>query len=310
MCFTITQSEPNAINMPKYSMHQVEVLTTIKAHTLRVWERRYGFPNPHRTKTNIRYYTDEQLKKLIKVSILINHRYKISQIYQMTDIEINDIINDLLANYREDNKLDLQALTIAAIELNEIDFNKIIHNHIHKIGLISTIFDIVYPFLKHTGALWGSNKLIPAQEHFVINIVRHKIISGFDSLHNTNLKSPSIVLFSLEYEHHDIDLLMSAYIAKKMGWKVYYLGQNVPSENIIAIHERLQPTIMGTVISTPISKKVLKNLLTIDQSISCQLLITTNYEEMIKTKLQNAKLIDGPNTYKKILSGHFEPAYS
>lgn len=282
-------------------MHQMEVLTGIKAHTLRVWERRYGFPNPQRTKTNIRYYTDEQLKKLLRVSVLINQDYKISRINQMTDYEINDVIYKLSTNGSEDCNREVQMLTIATIEMDEVEFNHIIMGHIQKKGLTKTIFGIIYPYLKHIGVLWGTNKLIPAQEHFATNIIRHKIITKIDELSNTTLKSPSIVLFLIENEFHDIGLLMSAYLAKKMGWKVYYLGQNVPLSNVIAVQNKIKPTIMGTIISTPSSKKTIKNLLTLDDEISCQLLISSHEDDIKKLEFKNVKFIGCPKSYCEIL---------
>ncbi|WP_109829658.1 MerR family transcriptional regulator [Reichenbachiella versicolor] len=240
--------------MSIYSVAQVEALSGIKAHTLRVWERRYSFLTPQRTTTNIRYYTDEQMRKLLNIGILIRNGYKISHIDAMPDEEINDVVTDILSQPIDDELNDqVQALTIAMLEMNEDMFNKIFQKQVNKAGLLNTMLYLIYPFMAHVGILWGTSKAMPAQEHFISCLVRQKLITAIDGISNSKEASKSIVLFLPAGEMHEIGLLLAYYIAKDLGWKVFYLGANVPYENIKDVVEISDCDLLLTisVVSSP-----------------------------------------------------------
>lgn len=221
--------------MSTYSVSQTETLTGIKAHTLRIWERRYNFLNPLRTETNIRYYSDAQLRTLLNITILLNNGYRISKIDAISEAEMHDLVTEILANPSDAATDEINALVICMLDMNELDFNKIYQRQINRKGLLLTVTEILYPFLAHVGVLWGINKLIPAQEHFITNLIRQKIIAAIDMLPVEKENCSSIILFLLEGDDHEIGLLLAYFIAKDLGWKVYYLGQNVPAENITEV---------------------------------------------------------------------------
>lgn len=238
-----------------YSMAQVESLTGIKAHTLRIWERRYDFLRPLRTDTNIRYYSDEQLRQLLNISILVRNGYRVSKVAVMSDEEINEHVADVLNDPVHEEREDVQALTIAMLEMSEDAFNKIWRTHIVRKGLLSTIVDLIYPFLEHVGILWGTNKAMPAQEHFISNLIRQKIIAATDALPTPGLESPRLIMYLLDGEDHEIGLLLACYIARELGWKVYYLGQRVPHENIKEVIRITNADLMMTMLITPKTAK-------------------------------------------------------
>lgn len=237
--------------MAIYPVSQIEIMTGIKAHTLRVWERRYQFLKPQRTATNIRYYTDEQLRKLINISILNRNGIRISKLDQMPDGEIYKKVNDILNNQDKTLEDDIQGLTLAMLEMDEDKFNKIFEAHIIRKGLLSTFTDIIYPFLAHVGVLWITNKAYPAQEHFITNLVRQKIIYAIESYTKVPEKAPSIILFLPDGENHELGLLLSSFVARDLGWKVYYLGQNVPREDIEDVVELVHPNALMTMLLAP-----------------------------------------------------------
>lgn len=220
--------------MSTYSMSQAETLTGIKAHTLRIWEQRYNFLTPMRTETNIRFYSDAQLRKLLNISILINNGFRISQVDKISEEELHKLVENILAE-PESISDEITAITISMIDLNETEFNSIYQRHINRKGLLRTVTELLYPFLAHVGVLWGVNKLIPAQEHFISNLIRQKIIAAIDMLPAPLENAPGIILFLLEGDDHEIGLLLASYIAHDLGFKTYYLGQNVPSENILEV---------------------------------------------------------------------------
>jgi|TARA_R100000278_G_C5447656_1_gene156104 DNA-binding transcriptional MerR regulator len=235
-------------------MAQIVALTGVKAHTLRKWETRYNFLEPERTDTNIRYYSDKQLKKLMNIGILTRNGYRISKIDKMSDEEIHKHIATTLIESSEED--DISALIISALEMDEVTFDSILKEQIVKRGLLQTTTQIIYPFLNQIGVLWGINKVMPAQEHFVSNLIKKKMFAAIDALPYPKEDAPVIMMFLTENEHHEIGLLLAYYMARDLGWKVYYLGQNVPTENIQQVIDIVKPNAMLSMFITPTQESV------------------------------------------------------
>jgi DNA-binding transcriptional MerR regulator len=225
-------------------MSQVEVLTGISSHKLRIWERRYGFLKPMRTETNIRFYSEEQLKNLLNVGILNRNGFRISKIDKMSKDEIHENVTNILSNISSSHQDEINALVLHMMEFNEREFQNVFQRSIIRNGFMNTILEIIYPFLNQIGILWGTNKIIVAQEHFISNLIRQKIISAIENLPLPGENAPSLVLFLLDNEDHEMGLLLSSFIAKKMGWAVYYFGQRVPSNEVKIITDKIRPDLI------------------------------------------------------------------
>lgn len=262
--------------MITYSVAQVEALTGISAHSLRVWERRFDFVEPFRTDTNIRYYSDDQLKKLINVGILLRNKYKISKVVAMKEDEIHGLVNDILLQPSSEIVEDINALTLCMIDLDEQKFNDIYKVHLLRNGLLNTFVSLIYPFLKHVGVMWGTNKAMPAQEHFISNLIRQKLIAATDGLPQPQKDAPRLLFFLLDGEDHEIGLLLANYIAKEMGWRTYYLGQNVPSGNIKAVTEQIKPKVMFSMMVAPRNSRFQDMLSGLLEEIGIPLLYSGN----------------------------------
>ena len=276
--------------MTTYSMAQVTTLTGITAHTLRIWERRYSFLNPGRTETNIRYYNDKQLVKLLNIGVLVRNGYKISKIDAMSDSEIHELVTDILSNVSQGNEDEINILTLSMLEMNENEFNKVFQRRAMRKGLQATITDLIYPFLNHIGILWGTNKIIPAQEHFISNLIRQKIISAIDSLPSPANDAPSIAMFLLDGEDHEIGLLLAAYMARDLGWKVYYMGQNMPVENLSKLIKISKPKVLLSMFIIPDSNRTKKLIALIKDQTDMPLLISGNKDNFSELKM-DSKLI-------------------
>jgi len=221
--------------MAVYSIKELEKLSGIKAHTIRIWEKRYNLIEPHRTNTNIRYYTDNDLKKILNVAVLNRQGIKISNIARLNDLELKEeIIRVSRSHYSNDTIID--SLVIAMVDLDEYKLEAIIEKSISRMGFTSTVIEILYPFLDKVGILWQSGDIYPAQEHFISNLLRQKIISATDKLPNTfNPKSKKFLLFLPEGEWHEIAMLFAHYLLKEAKQEVIYLGQSVPYSDVLAI---------------------------------------------------------------------------
>ena len=233
-----------------YSIKEIEELSGIKAHTLRIWEQRYSFIIPKRTDTNIRYYDDEDLKLILNIALLKNNGHKISMICTMDEKDLLYEVKQLM-----EKKLgfpeQIQGLTLAMLELDEDRFEKILSTNILQIGFERTMLNLIYPFFQKIGILWQTGAITPAQEHFISNLVRQKIIVAIDGqvVHSTNYNK-KYLLYLPENELHEMSLLFSSYIIKSRNNKVIYIGQNVPHNDLIQIYKDHNPDYLLTVFTT------------------------------------------------------------
>lgn len=221
-----------------YSIKDLERLSGIKAHTIRIWEKRYGVVEPRRTDTNIRYYTNEELKKILNIAILNNYGVKISKIVGLSTEELHQKVLEI-SNEEVEESIQVESLVIAMVEVDESRFEKILANCTLRLGFEQTILRIVYPFFKKVGVLWQAGAINPAQEHFISNLIRQKLIVAIDSQGMMVKESPKrFLLFLPEGELHELGLLFYSYIIQKAGHKVLYLGQSVPVDDVVSVNEQ------------------------------------------------------------------------
>ncbi|MCX8020072.1 MAG: MerR family transcriptional regulator [Chitinophagaceae bacterium] len=235
--------------MNSFSIKDLENLTGIKAHTLRIWEQRYNFLKPKRTETNIRYYTNDELKLLLNVSLLNRYGYKISQISRMRPDELSEKIN-LLTDPKAAQEKVIHQLVQTMVDFDADGFERVLNRQILLRGAEKTFTEILFPFLEKIGILWQTGNIMPAQEHVVSNIIRQKLISAIDQLPPVKQNEKPIILFLPEDEFHELGLLFANYLMKKRGIKTLYLGANVPLEDVFAVCEIMKPSYLYTHITS------------------------------------------------------------
>jgi MerR family transcriptional regulator, light-induced transcriptional regulator len=239
--------------MNKFSIKDIEVLTGVKAHTLRIWEQRYQIVKPERTTTNIRFYTDEDLRKLLNITFLNNKGYKISELSKLSNLELNTEAESTGITHSGEYEAQMQALTLHMVELNQIAFEKVLSKAIMDIGLEDVIVKIVFPFLYNVGFLWQTGAISPAHEHFISNIIRQKLIVAIDSQEqNYKENSKKYLLFLPENELHEAGLLFANYVIQSRGQKVIYLGQNIPLADVASVYKIYKPDFILTAVSSPL----------------------------------------------------------
>ena len=235
--------------MNAFTIKDLENLTGIKAHTIRIWEQRYSFLKRMRTETNIRYYNNEELKKILNISLLNKYGYKISHIDRMTDADINSKIM-LLNNVNAQQERIINELIQTMIDMELDKFEDVLDDYIKSRGIEKTINQIIFPFMERIGVLWMAGHINPAQEHLVSNIVRQKIIVGIDSIVSHIHQDKTGLLFLPEGEYHELGLLFVQYLFKCRGIKVIYLGANVPVDDIEHVLKVKKPDFMYTHLTT------------------------------------------------------------
>lgn len=231
--------------MSGYKIKEIEILTGIKAHTLRVWEKRYNLLNPKRTDTQIRTYSDEDLKILLNIAVLYEYGWKISKIAALSATEICTLVE-------KETKTILASTTVVSLLIQSLiqnrnhEFERILNNSIEKEGFSKTYMDYILPFLNRIGILWSTGSINVSQEHFASNIIRQKLIVSIDKLKLPSSEGKSYVLFTPEGEPHELSLLFYHYLLKERGENVIYLGINVPESDLHAIIHSVQPKALVT----------------------------------------------------------------
>jgi len=263
-----------------YNIKEVEHLSGIKAHTLRIWEKRYHIVEPKRTSTNIRYYDDEDLKNILNIAILNKNGYKISKIASLANKSLNDELITL--SQKSDNlELKIGQFIKAMIDFDKDLTEKLFSKSIMQIGFQETILKLIYPFFRRIGILWLTGNIDPSQEHFISNIVRHKIIVAIDGLpENRNGKQDNFILYLPDGQWHEMGLLMCSYLIKKNGFSDIYLGSSLPLESVLKLDDVLTFSHIVTTTSFSKSQTEVKNdLIILSEKYSDKTIFVGGMEE-------------------------------
>ena len=217
--------------MNSFRIKDLENLSGIKAHTIRIWEQRYSFLKPERTGTNIRYYSNRELKTVLNIALLNKYGYKISHIDKMTEAEIKEKLLSLNQLQAQQERI-VNDLIQHMVDMDIDKFEDVLDNYIMARGIERSITQIIFPFLEKIGILWLTSHINPAQEHLVSNLIRQKLIVGIEGV-STSLKvDKTVLLFLPEGEYHEMGLLYMNYILKSRGISTVYLGANIPLDDV------------------------------------------------------------------------------
>lgn len=235
--------------MNAFTIKDLENLTGIKAHTIRIWEQRYTFLKPQRTDTNIRYYSNDELKMILNIALLNKYGFKISHIDRMSPDEIKQKTFSLVNSQAQQERV-INELIQYMVDLNLDQFETVLDNYISIKGVERTIVNIIFPFMERIGILWITNHINPAQEHLVTNIIRQKLIVGIESANPHIRLDRTAMLFLPEGEHHELGLLFMYFLLKTRGIQVLYLGASVPMADLQYVVQLKKPNAVYTHLSS------------------------------------------------------------
>ncbi|TCC97428.1 MerR family transcriptional regulator [Pedobacter psychroterrae] len=219
----------------KYSISDLEQLSGVQTHTIRIWERRYKALEPMRSAGNTRFYDDNHLLRLLNIVGLSKTGLKISQVCALSDNEVDDLLKEEIdKTLSSDAQFEyyISKLLNYGLSYNETDFDQLISKCILDYGMTSTYKNVIYPLLLRLGLMWRREHICPAQEHFLSNIIRQKMFVAINDLPLKSGHGPCWLLFLPEDEDHDIGLLFANYVLRLMGHKVLFLGAKVPFESV------------------------------------------------------------------------------
>ena len=233
--------------MSVYSIADLEKLSGIKAHTLRIWEKRYNIVEPNRTDTNIRFYNDVQLKKILNISFLINQGFKISK---LAILNAENLANKVKENSAVSSSYEshINNMIISSLTFDGPLFNSTFEKAITSLGLSKTYESIIIPSLNKIGSLWSSGELFPAQEHFLSNLIKQKLYAILDNVTPDTQISKSILLFLPPWESHDFALLYADILFKQRGLNVINTGRSISEDSIYECIEKIKPDYLFTTV--------------------------------------------------------------
>lgn len=292
------------MKMQEFTIKDLENFTGIKAHTIRIWEQRYGLLSPDRSDTNIRKYSDRDLKFLLNVSMLNSLGFKISQIASMSEDQMRETITKHAVNQQPEQHF-LHILKISMLNYDEDMFNSVVESYIAENGMERTFKEVVVPFLQQIGILWQANVICPAQEHFISALVRQKIFAEIDKIAPIDRKNHvPVVLYLPELEIHELSLIMIHYLLRLRGYRSIFLGQSVPFEDLLQVQQRLGDvhfvSIFTTNPSTVLITDYLKKIRNQFENLECHFHLTGNNLAGIKTP--DPRIVTIYNSSEQLLS--------
>lgn len=218
--------------MNVFTIRDIENLTGIKAHTLRIWEQRYNLINPKRKKSQHRFFDNEDLKFILRIAYLYNNGYRISQIACFNEEEIKKMALEFKCG-EPNYDIFINQLTEASIDFDQQRFDKILHNLVLHAGFEKSVTCVLFPLLRKIGLLWLTGHVIPAQEHFASALIIKKFMVAIDGLERpVYTGGRRVLLFTPEGEHHEIPVLFMQYLLKKNGVPYIYCGKCTSTETL------------------------------------------------------------------------------
>lgn len=236
--------------MGTYSIKDLEKLSRVKAHTIRIWEKRYGLLRPDRTTTNIREYSDDDLRRLLNVALLNDHGLKISRIAKLSEAEMKARILAMEDTAGAGPDI-VESLIAATLAFDGVRFERLLAGAVLRLGFERSMFEVMIPFMQRVGVLWQVGAMKPGQEHFVTNLLRQKVIAAIDGCEPMQ-KEPAmrVLMFLPEGELHEIGILFGHYLLKCAGHEVLYLGQTLPQADLFEVIARRPTDVLVTSVSS------------------------------------------------------------
>jgi len=221
-----------------FSIKDLENISGIKAHTIRIWEKRYKLLEPERTETNIRHYGLRSLQKLLNVAFLNSNGVKISKIAKLSNEEVSAHVREIASRGNIEHHA-FNAFKMSMFHFDQVLFYKTYMNLLERYTFREIFYDIFIPLLNEMGLLWQTNTISPAHEHFISAHIKQKILLNIEKLQSLEPKpaTRTFVLFLPENEIHDIGLLFVNYELRSRGYHTIFLGESIPMESLSDVLE-------------------------------------------------------------------------
>lgn len=219
-----------------FSIKDLENLSGIKAHTIRIWEKRYDVLQPMRTDTNIRLYDLSSLQKLLNITLLHDYGYKISKISKLPNDKINSLVREIVSEKSAKNHA-ISSFKLAMMNFDQTLFFNTYDQLLSEKSFREIFYEVFIPLITEIGFLWQAETITPAHEHFISYLIKQKILINTEKLQiQPNTKTDKIfVLYLPSNEIHELGLMYLNYEILLNGYKTIYLGESVPTSSLLDV---------------------------------------------------------------------------
>ncbi|MGE4568991.1 MAG: MerR family transcriptional regulator [Bacteroidales bacterium] len=253
--------------MAEYSIKNLSDLSGIMAHTLRMWEQRYNLLEPARTDSNIRIYSGNDLKKLMRVAMLYKNGYKISKIAAMNQEELSEHVMNLI-ELHSDIQIQIDQFMDAMLQFDEAQFDRIFSKALLQYGLVDAMIRIILPLVDKIGVLWQTGSILTPHEQFISNLIRQRLCVAIDGLPGTaQVEAKKIAIFLPEGEYREMGGLFFKYLITKCGHHPIYLGKAIPAEELVAFSKQCQVDAYFTSVTAFCTQDIVKYFNVVCQGI-------------------------------------------
>jgi len=278
-------------------------MSGIKAHTLRVWEKRYGIIKPRRTENNIRYFLDEDLKHILNIALLNKNGHKISKIAEMGNEEISTTIKSI-AQEPISEQDDVESMTIAILELDSASCKSILNKVVGNVGFEACINGFIYPLLDKLSVMWISGSLKPVHESFIRTIIKNKVCSEIGAIQKDYTSDVKFLIYLPENENQELSTLFLEFILKKKGAEVINLGNNVNVHDLYTASEIYKPDYAFTIINDSLQDESLQSMIDFLSSHMPQVTHLFTGFQFVKQELNlgpNCKYVENLNAVEQYI---------
>jgi DNA-binding transcriptional MerR regulator len=229
--------------MDLFSISQLAQYSGIKPHTIRIWEQRYNALQPVRSEGNTRYYDSVQLRRLLNIVSLSQSGHKVSDLGILSDAELFSLLETAISTIDGNDPAEyfISQMIATGMAYDEANFERCFSHCLLRFGMKNAYIKVLHPMLERIGLMWSTDKIPPAQEHFISNLVRRKLFTAIEYLPVANSEEDAWLLFLPENEFHEIGLLFSYYLVRLSGKKAIYLGSNVPQKSVLEAVKDISP---------------------------------------------------------------------
>ena len=254
----------------EFSIKNLENISGIKAHTIRIWEKRYKLLSPERTDTNIRKYSLESLRKLLNITLLYKKGFKISKIANLEPENVPQLVRQIALENNSEN-ISINALKLAMVNFDVGMFDSKYKILLENKGFEYVFFNIFIPLMTELGILWQTGAICPSHEHFVTSLIKQKIHVQTEKIQNKNFiqeSSPKFVIFLPDNEIHELSILYLNYLILSKGFQTIFLGQSIPIKSLNTLLSQNEVLHFITYITVQPSKSHISNYIKLfDESI-------------------------------------------
>lgn len=279
-----------------FSIKDLENLSGIKAHTIRIWEKRYNILEPMRSETNIRFYDIKNLQKLLNIVLLHNYGYKISKISSLSNEEFNKLANDIISEKSAKNHA-ISTFKVAMMNFDQTLFFNTYNKLLSEKSFKEVFYSVFIPLMQELGFLWQTDTISPAHEHFITYLIKQKLLINTEKVQTlTPTKEDKVfVLFLPSNEIHELGIMYLNYEILLNGYQTIYLGESIPIDSLLDLKSAFEKITFLSYFTVEPNQEILEDYI----EEMHEKLIKNSDNEMLLLGRMTAEIKD-KNKYKNI----------